>query len=201
MSPEIHQAFERVFALHTITGPILEVGSISGPESLLTLKSLRQASPKIGINLDPPVEEQDYRIIQGNANDMHQFEDGYFSAVMCNSTLEHDRYFWKTLSEISRVTASGGLIVIGVPGYAEMGVTTFASGKSWLKKILAKVAQFTKSDILLAGSVTLGIHNYPGDYYRFSEQTVREVFLAGLEIIAIHRVMHPPRFIGVAKKP
>ena len=201
MSPEVHQAFDRIFAMNPITGPILEVGSIRGPESLLTLKSLHQASPKIGINLDPPVEEPDYRIIQGNANDMHLFEDGYFSAVMCNSTLEHDRYFWKTLSEISRVTASGGLIVIGVPGYAEMGVSTFAAGKSWLKRILTKVAQFTKSDILQAGSVTLGIHNYPGDYYRFSEQAVREVFLAGLEVIAIHRVMHPPRFIGVAKKP
>jgi len=201
MSPEVYRTFERIFSMHPVKGPILEVGWVSGPDNLLSLESLREASPKIGINLDSAVETPEYRIIQGNANDMHMFEDGYFSAVMCNSTLEHDPYFWKTISEIFRVTNSGGLIVIGVPGYAEMGVSTFASGDSLVKKALNLLSKYTKSNILLAGTVTLGIHNYPGDYYRFSEQAVREVFLSGLESISIHRVMHPPRFIGIGKKP
>ena len=201
MSPEVYKTFDRIFSMYPIKGPILEVGSVSGPDNLLTLESLREASPKIGINLDSSVDTWDYRIIQGNANDMQMFEDGYFSAVMCNSTLEHDPYFWKTLSEIFRVTTSGGLIVIGVPGYAEMGVSTFASGNSLVKRGLNLLSKYTKSNILLAGTVTLGIHNYPGDYYRFSEQAVREVFLSGLENISIHRVMHPPRFIGIGKKP
>lgn len=201
MSPTVFQVFEQIFEDFPITGPVLEVGAVSGPESLLTLKGLKQAHPKIGINLDEEITIADRTIIQCNGNDMSRFESGYFAAVVCNSTLEHDIYFWKTISEIHRVTAPGGIIVIGVPGYAEMGVNTFSGGNKRIKKVLRMCSKFFKSDILQAGTVTLGIHNYPGDYYRFSEQAVREVFLAGLTQCEVLRVMHPPRFIGLGIKP
>lgn len=201
MSPEVYQTFESIFATYQIKGPVLEVGAYSGPESLLSLKGFENASFKIGINMDEQISLSDRNIIIGNSNDMHMFETGYFDAVVCNSTLEHDPYFWKTISEIYRVTAPGGIIAIGVPGYAEMGVNTFAGGKSMIKKLLHYLLKFTGSPILSAGSVTLGIHNYPGDYYRFSEQAVKKVFLQGLNDCKVHRVMHPPRFIGVGIKP
>jgi SAM-dependent methyltransferase len=201
MSPEVYNAFESIFSKFPVTGPVLEVGAYGGPESLLSLRSLEKAHPKIGINLDEEITQVDQEIIFGNGNDMHMFETGYFSAVVCNSTLEHDPYFWKTISEIHRVTAPGGIIAIGVPGYAEMGVNTFAGGKRTVKKLLHYLLKITGSSILSAGSVTLGIHNYPGDYYRFSEQAVRKIFLDGLTACEVHRVMHPPRFIGVGFKP
>ena len=58
-------------------------------------------------------------IIQANANDMHMFENDSFEAVVCNSTLEHDRYFWKTIDEIHRVTASNGGSVFGSSGFSD----------------------------------------------------------------------------------
>ena len=201
MSPEVYQAFESIFSFYQIKGPVLEVGAYSGPESLLSLKGFENASHKIGINMDEQISLTDRSIVLGNSNDMHMFETGYFAAVVCNSTLEHDPYFWRTISEIYRVTASGGIIAIGVPGYAEMGVNTFAGGKSSIKRLLRYLLKFTGSPILSAGSVTLGIHNFPGDYYRFSEQAVERVFLQGLTHCKVHRVMHPPRFMGVGIKP
>jgi hypothetical protein len=39
------------------------------------------------------------------------------------------------------------------------------------------------------------------DYYRFSEQAVREVFFAGMEQIGTEAIMVPPRIIGHAVKP
>lgn len=201
MSPEVYQTFESIFSSYQINGPVLEVGAYSGPESLLSLKGFENASQKIGINLDEQIHLTDRSIVLGNSNDMHMFETGYFAAVVCNSTLEHDPYFWRTISEIHRVTAPGGIIAIGVPGYAEMGVNTFAGGKRKVKKLLHYLLKITRSSILSAGSVTLGIHNYPGDYYRFSEQAVRKIFLDGLTACEVHRVMHPPRFIGVGIKP
>ena len=201
MSPTVYQAFERIFEDFDISGPVLEVGAVSGPESLLALRGLKNANPKIGINLDEEITSADRMLIQCNGNDMSRFETGYFNAVVCNSTLEHDIYFWKTIKEIHRVTAPGGLIVIGVPGYAEMGLNTFAGGNKIMKRVLRLWSKLSNSTVLAAGSVTLGIHNYPGDYYRFSEQAIREVFLEGLTQCKVIRVMNPPRFIGVGVKP
>jgi hypothetical protein len=55
--------------------------------------------------------------------------------------------------------------------------------------------------MLFTATVTFQIHNWPGDYYRFSPQAVREVFLEGLEQIEVRTIMWPPRIIGVGTKP
>ena len=140
-------------------------------------------------------------IIQANANDMHMFENDSFEAVVCNSTLEHDRYFWKTIDEIHRVTASNGFIMIGVPGFSGMGIDGFFPNKSLLKRVLKCVAKIANIDSLIAGTPTLGEHFFPGDYYRFTEQAMREVFLKGLERIEIRKIMNPPRILGFGRKP
>ncbi len=63
------------------------------------------------------------------------------------------------------------------------------------------LAALTKADALLAGTVTLGEHRFPGDYYRFTEQAVQEVFLEGLVEPRCRWVMSPPRIIGWARMP
>jgi hypothetical protein len=60
--------------------------------------------------------------------------------------LEHDKYFWKTVTEIRRVTRRGGVIVIGVPGYTEFSIEKplrrfaaklpLASRLGWLSHLL-----------------------------------------------------------------
>jgi ubiquinone/menaquinone biosynthesis C-methylase UbiE len=164
---------------------------------------LSRLPSRVGLNLDraPGGECTGCHFVQGNANEMTGFADGAFSAVLCNATLEHDRHFWKTLSEIHRVTEPGGLVAIGVPGYASMGLVNSAPRDSWFGRFLRLFARGAHSDWIGASTVTLGVHNFPGDYYRFSEQAVREVFMEGLVDVSVRLVLNPPRIIGWGRKP
>ena len=200
MHPRVYQEFERILSERPVRGSVLEVGAVPSDSSLLCMEPLQQASAKIGINLDGPYDYKDIKIVQGNANSMDCFQDNQFDAVVCNATLEHDKYFWKTLQEIKRVTKPGGLIVIGVPGYAKTRINK-------IKAIWSRIPLFRRLQshqylgVLFNSTVTFDIHNWPGDYYRFSPQAVREVFLEGLDQIEVRTIMLPPRLIGVGIKP
>lgn len=200
MSPEVMAEFQRILNSEPISGPVLEVGSIPGEDCLLRLPSLEGMASKTGINIEPMPDDGDIRMVCGNANRMSMFPDRSFGCVLCNSTLEHDARFWETLAEIRRVTAPEGLIVIGVPGFRDMGLESIAPRKSVAGRVLSALSWLTGNDALLAGTITLGVHNFPGDYYRFTEQAVREVLLEGLVERKCRWVMSPPRIIGWARK-
>jgi len=86
--------------------------------------------------------------------------------------------------------------VIGTPGY-----TRYHSEKK-VKKFLNKIPPIKKLkdhkylNGIFTATLTYEIHNAPGDYYRFSPQTYKEVFLQGCDDIKIQSVMLPPRIIG-----
>ena len=170
------------------------MGAIPDDFSLLNMDSLKGAKEKIGINLCGPYKYKDFHIIQGNANSMAFFEDGKFDLVVCNSVLEHDKYFWKTVCEIKRVTKSGGLIVIGVPGYR------VSKTEKRLHGVLKKIPFLTHS-FLAESTITLCTHNFPGDYYRFGPQAFEEVFFEDMKNVEICSIMSPPRIIGWGIKP
>ncbi|MEX0688963.1 MAG: class I SAM-dependent methyltransferase [Pirellulales bacterium] len=201
MSPAVYAAFEAICQTAAATGPVLEVGAVPGPDSLLHLPALAGVAARTGLNREPFPYSGVIRMVTGDANRMDMFSDGTFGSVLCNATLEHDARFWLTLAEIRRVTAPGGLIVIGVPGFRGMGPRFLAPPRSLVGRIIALVAAVTRHDALLAGTVTLGEHFFPGDYYRFTEQAVREVFLEGLVAPQCRWVMTPPRIIGWGRKP
>lgn len=199
MHQKIYQEFETICAARNISGSVLEVGALPSNMSLLAMKSLGKATEKIGINLDGPYEFSDFKILKGNGNCMDCFEDEKFDAVLCNATLEHDKYFWKTLAEINRVTKLGGLVVIGVPGYGVTRMDKLQSvAKGW--PILRSLRHKHYLDIFFSSTVTFQIHDHPGDYYRFSQQAVREVFFEGMDNVEIRSVMQPPRIIGFGTK-
>ena len=50
-------------------------------------------------------------------------------------------------------------------------------------------------------TIVSGIHNAPGDYYRYSEQAVRDVFFEGMKDVKVHSMLVPPRIFGVGTKP
>src|SRR3972149_6688643 len=135
MHPRVYQEFERICSERNIAGSVLEVGALASRASLLCMKSLRNATEKVGINLTGPQKFADFTILKGNANSMSCFEDDKFDAVLCNAMLEHDRCFWKTVAEIRRVAKPGGLIVIGVPGYR-------VSATDRIQSLLRKVPGF-----------------------------------------------------------
>ncbi len=106
--------------------------------------------------------------------------------IPCSNTIP---CFWKTLAEIRRVTRIGGLVVIGTPGYTRL------PPQSKFQRLLSTMlpcSQFPEH-----ATPTLDVHNFPGDYYRFSEQAFREVFFENMKDVVIHTVLIPPRIIGV----
>ena len=92
--------------------------------------------------------------------------------MVCCATLEHDKRFWLSVKEMQRVLRPGGLLVIGVPGYVKN--TELDHGRA---------------------THTYRVH-YEFDYYRFSEQAVREVFFEGMRRVRVRPMMFPPRLIG-----
>jgi hypothetical protein len=78
--------------------------------------------------------------------------------------------------------------MIGVPGFASR--TGGLSGIS------------LPPDAIRNSTLTFHLHRSQGggDYYRFSEECVREVFLEGFEERTVLAVLTPPRFIGAGRK-
>lgn len=194
MHTAVFQAFDRICRDRSAGGRVLEVGAVPGDDTLLCLPALAGAEARVGINLDGPHHHRGAEIVRGDANDMACFADASFDTVLCNATLEHDPRFWLTLAEIRRVVRPGGLVVIGVPGYASLPSDTRL-------RRLARIPGLSRwirvpPEALRCSTLTLQVHNYPGDYYRFSPQAVREVFCAGLRDVEVQTLLVPPRIIG-----
>jgi SAM-dependent methyltransferase len=154
---------------------VLEVGGVLGHKSLLDSPQVALAE-RVVLNLAPVGEAADIETVLGNANDM-PFEDESFDLIMSSATLEHDKHFWLSLGEMKRVLKPGGLLIISVPGY--------------VKDPERDRGRWTR---------TYRVH-FAFDYYRFSEQAVREVFFAGMDRVRVDPILRPPRIVGHGYKP
>lgn len=201
MTPAIFAAFDALCRNYGAQGNVLEVGATPTADTLLNLPALRGCGSRIGINIEPGATTSAGTILHGNGNDLSRFADGSFDVVVSNATLEHDPRFWLTLSEMRRVLKPGGLLLIGVPG--------FTRARSWLRRAAGRLGDWTRAwipltrrlQVFAAGTPTLLVHDYPGDYFRFSEQALREVLLSDLEVLATRVLDAPPRLLGVGRKP
>ncbi len=198
MHPEVIAKFEEICAARGVGNSVLEVGAVAADDTLLCMQSVRSAQERIGLNLDGPHTYRGFQILRGDANDMRCFPADRFDTVLCNATLEHDKFFWRTLAEIRRVAKPGALIVIGVPGYTDFNLPAYLRRVTRIP-LLGRYLQRRFVD-LASSTITLHIHNYPGDFYRFSPQAMEQVFLEGLEKIEVCSVMTSPRIIGSAFK-
>jgi SAM-dependent methyltransferase len=155
----------------------LEVGGLMGESSLLRFPELAGAD-RYCLNLVEMPSKDGITAVKGNANDMRDvFGSNWFDLVLCSATLEHDKRFWRSVIEMRRVLRPGGLLIISVPGYIKDPETDH--GRS---------------------THTYRVH-YSFDYYRFSEQAVRQVFFEGMERIRVRPFMMPPRIFGHGYKP
>lgn len=191
----------RIFAhfcqhVPSTTGRVLELGAVPTPDTLLALPQLANAE-RIGLNLRPASSFAGASIMQGNANEM-PFEDNSFDMVLCNAMLEHDKAFWKTLSEIRRVCRAGGIVIIGVPGYKKF--TLIDRIQNYAETRLWRFRKFHLVDMLTSSTLTFRVHNDPGDYYRFSVQALEEVFMDGMVDVRVQSIMNPPRHIAIGRK-
>jgi SAM-dependent methyltransferase len=173
---EVHRQFHRIIRKTRVRPrAALEVGGVMGPKSLLSFPELADAS-RFCLNLVEMADADGIKAVTGNASNM-PFKSKQFDLVLSNATLEHDKHFWLSLREMKRVLRPGGLLIIGVPGYVEDPESDH--GRS---------------------THTYRVH-YSFDYYRFSEQAVREVFFDGMKRASARVVPNPPRIIGWGWKP
>jgi SAM-dependent methyltransferase len=155
----------------------LEVGGLMGENSLLRFPELAGAE-RYCLNLYEMPSEDGITAVKGNGNNMRDvFRSNWFDLILCSATLEHDKRFWLSVKEMQRVLKPGGLMIISVPGYIEDPEND--QGRS---------------------TVTYRVH-YKFDYYRFSEQAVRNVFFEGMERIRVQPFLTPPRIFGWGYKP
>lgn len=201
MHPVIFQGFERLLrqadpdgALRR--GRVLEVGAMPADDTLLNLPCLADSRLRLGVNLAPASQRPGFAILRANANDLGFLTDGSFEIVLSNSTLEHDRHFWLTLAEMRRLLCPGGLLLIGVPGYGK--VESWDRLRRWLKRLPPLRRRLESWRV---SELTLVRHDMPADYWRFGEAAAREVFLEGLEPLGVTRLLDPPRFLALGRKP
>jgi len=194
MHPRVFAEFDRICRERGAGGDVLEIGAVAPPDALLCLPSVAQARSRIGVNLTGDACFEEWRIVGADANDLSCFADASFDTVLANSVFEHDPFFWRSLREMRRVARAGAVIVLGVPGYATNDAGQLLRRLARLPVAGAAVRRFAASR--LASTATLGIHNFPGDYYRFSPQAVREVLLDGLVDRDVRSILTPPRIVG-----
>jgi ubiquinone/menaquinone biosynthesis C-methylase UbiE len=160
---------------------------------MIKMRCLKDAKYKVGINLKAYNHYEDFKVIKCNANDMTGcFEDNTFDIVLCNAIFEHDRFFWKSLSEIRRVIKPGGGFILGVPGFCDEIDTWQTTNKKAINKI--------KSIGLPNATVTYKVHRNNADYWRFGTDAYKEVLMAGFKLGTCQVVLVPPRIIGYGTK-
>jgi SAM-dependent methyltransferase len=182
MHPAIYAEFEAIVARLRPAGPVVEIGAVPNATSLLAMPALGHLE-RVDVNLGIEGRYKDFKVLRGNGNDMKSlFRDAYAGCVISNATLEHDRFFWRTLSEMRRILRPGGAAILGVPSF------TVQANISDLG--LVKNGEFEKSALVFR------YHGAPKDYYRFSETAVSEVFFDGFADVQVKSIMIPPRTIG-----
>jgi SAM-dependent methyltransferase len=159
MSPEVFARFQEVVERRlpgTARRAALEIGA--GGWTLLSLPTFAHG-PRVALNLrfDRPTPElaRTARVV-ADGNEL-PFPDATFDCVLSCSALEHDRWFWRTTAETLRVLRPGGYFVVGVPIYMTLPTDQDHTTRTYARHGRA----------------------YDADFYRFSEQAVREVFFAG----------------------
>ncbi len=163
MSPKVFKVFEKIINENLeddFRGKVLEIGTYHW--SLLDLKKFID-SERVGVNISFTDKEREiltkHTLVECNANRM-PFSDNEFDCVLACSVFEHDKYFWKSVEEVRRITKKGGLFVVGLPVYVQLKT-------DWLNTTLT----YKRHGL-----------SYNADYYRFSEQAIREIILNGFEI-------------------
>jgi SAM-dependent methyltransferase len=190
MHTMVAKTYQKFAEKYEMKGPFLEVGAGAADQSILSGDYFLSKPDRFATNLSvmevmEEPEADKIQFVRCNANDMRDvFADGQFGTVLCNAMIEHDKYFWRSLDEMKRVLAPGGILAIGAPGYV---------ARRHLKEDI-------NNDKLNKATLTLDVHSTP-DYWRFSRMAFKEVICEGLELLELSIVSRIPVIVAVARKP
>jgi SAM-dependent methyltransferase len=183
MSPEVYDRFAAIVAARLPADrPLraLEVGASGW--TLLSIPAFADGL-RVALNrrFDQPTEQLARTIrVRADGNQL-PFADDSFDCVLSCSALEHDRWFWRSTAEARRVLRPGGCFVVGVPIYMTLPTDTDRTTLTYARHGFA----------------------YGADYYRFSEQAVREVFFDGYAAVTdevIVRQRPNPYLVAAGRK-
>jgi SAM-dependent methyltransferase len=185
---KIVREFETLAETHNARGPYLEV-CIGPQKNAVLLDEYFSGEERHTVGLEAATESNGVTFNRGNPNDMRDlFVNGRFSTVFWNGALAHDRYFWRSLEEIKRVLAPGGVLIVAAPGYSK-------KAKFGLKVVGAKGSPIDNA------TVTPRVHLSRPDYWRVSPQAMKQTILEGFEVREVHISMLVPWVFGVGVKP
>jgi SAM-dependent methyltransferase len=187
MHPIIYARIQHLAEQYRLEPPILEIGAGPLDYGLLAGSYFSRFRERHALNVDHMPQHGGITFHQANANDMGAlFPDREFGAVISNATLEHDRQFWRTLAEVRRLLRPGGFFLVGVPCFVPM------------RELNGSIAATEGQEQTGPSTVVFDVHGQP-DYWRFSEEAMRSVFLEGMTILHVESILFPPRMIGVAQ--
>lgn len=172
MSPKVYEAFRKLVhenKLAQVPDPkVIEIGA--GSVTLLDL--FPETAERIALNpiISKELElRKDIQAVKGTSYSIPS-GDSSVDVVMSCSVLEHDKYFWKSLEEIKRVLKNGGVFIVGVPAYQKLPWDFMNTTFTYKRHGFA----------------------YNADFYRFSEQCVRELLLENFQNKSIQVVRRWP---------
>jgi SAM-dependent methyltransferase len=195
MHPEIRRAIAGIIAGLPAPRRVIEIGQDRDHPSLIELPELSSAPDRVAVGLSAGGDHPGITYICCNAHDLSFLPSASFDLLLSNAMLEHDRYFWRSLAEMRRLTRSGGHVVIGVPGFGAMS----GHKRGW-RGLVERWVTGRSRDETAAASPTLGFHGFPDDYYRFSESAMEEVLLEGFRDRRVFQLLYPPRLIGLGRR-
>ena len=184
----IAHEFQILAAANEARGPFLEIG-VGPKENAALLADYFRAEERHAIGHGDALVRDGVAFHQGSPNDMRGlFSDGRFSTVLWNRALAHDPFFWRTLDEIKRVLAPGGVLIVAVSDFSK------SPALNGIKAV------GPKGNAIGDVTVTQGIHPTRGDFWRISPQAMRKSILHGYAIREVREVMMPSRVFGVGVK-
>jgi len=186
MHPQLFAHYQKLADTYGPEPAYLEIGAAPGGRAILAGPWFADRPERVAINLNAHEQAEGIAFRRANANDLSGvFADGAFRSVFSNAVLEHDKAFWRSLAEMKRVLAPGGLMFVGAPGFIPSRQTR------------ARIDGFEGA---AKATITFDVHAKP-DYWRFSRQAFKEVVFDGLELLELKVVGRIPRLVGVGRKP
>ncbi|MBV8471877.1 MAG: hypothetical protein JO107_10335 [Hyphomicrobiales bacterium] len=185
---KIARELQSLSSTYQARGPFLEIG-VGPKENAALVSDAFDGQKRHAVGYGEDAVYGNVAFHDCDPNDLSGvIADGSISTVLWNAALPHDQFFWRTLGEINRVLAPGGLLIVVAPDFsmapAKNGIKTFGPKGRAIPNV----------------TITQAVHPRRADFWRISLQAMRKTILHGFDIREVREIMLPSRVVGVGVK-